>query len=362
MLIFKRGHTHINQDDLSEYLDGRLSGTAAARIDRRLTECASCRQDLDALRSTVSLLQQMPELTLPRSFIMPGPPPAPVALRPPAPLRMPQWVYSGAAATAALVFAILVSADATGLLAPKLTAQPEATAQALRAAPEGFQQEASDGAAGAIEMAAPQAPVVNEAISAEKGFSVAVTRETEVAEAEAEAPTLRQAAVPPQTAAKVEAQADTSAAAPVAAMAAPEMKKAVESKLALPPPVAATATTAVEEVATSKVAQPQPEAAMSAPAVEERVKAKSVPLTPEAAMATNKAAGSAEVEADPTPSIIALTTAQQPPEPTTVAQESLRGIPPPYNPINIWRVLEGLAAVTAVGFLLVWILRRRVGR
>ena len=296
MLIFKRGHTHINQDDLSEYLDGRLSGTAAARIDLRLTECASCRRDLDALRSTVSLLQQMPELTLPRSFIMPGPPPAPVALRPPAPLRMPQWVYSGAAATAALVFPILVSADATGLLAPKLTAQPEVTAQALRAAPESFQQEDRDGAARAIEMAAPQAPVVNEAISAEKGLNIAVTRETEVAEAEAVAPTLRQAAVPPQTAAKVEAQADTSAAAPVAAMA------------------------------------------------------------------TNKAAGSAEVEADPTPSIIALTTAQQPPEPTTVAQESLRGIPPPYNPINIWRVLEGLAAVTAVGFLLVWILRRRAGR
>ena len=362
MLIFKRGHTHINQDDLSEYLDGRLSGTAAARIDLRLTECASCRRDLDALRSTVSLLQQMPELTLPRSFIMPGPPPAPVALRPPAPLRMPQWVYSGAAATAALVFPILVSADATGLLAPKLTAQPEVTAQALRAAPESFQQEDRDGAARAIEMAAPQAPVVNEAISAEKGLNIAVTRETEVAEAEAVAPTLRQAAVPPQTAAKVEAPADTSASAPVAAMAAPEMEKAVESKLALPPPVAAMATTEVEEVATSEVARPQPEAAMSALAVEEGVKAKSVPLTPEVAMAAAKADESAKMKADSTPSIIALTTPQRPPEPTTVAQDSPRGIPPPYNPINIWRVLEGLAAVTAVGFLVVWILRRRAGR
>jgi len=340
MLIFKRGHTHINQDDLSEYLDGRLSGTAAARIDLRLTECASCRRDLDALRSTVSLLQQMPELTLPRSFIMPGPPPAPVALRPPAPLRMPQWVYSGAAATAALVFAILVSADATGLLAPKLTAQPEVTAQALRAAPESFQQEDRDGAARAIEMAAPQAPVVNEAISAEKGLNIAVTREAEVAEAEAVAPTLRQAAVPPQTAAKVEAPADTSASAPVAAMA----------------------TTEVKEVATSEVARPQPEAAMSALAVEEGVKAKSVPLTPEVAMAAAKADESAKMKADSTPSIIALTTPQRPPEPTTVAQDSPRGIPPPYNPINIWRVLEGLAAVTAVGFLVVWILRRRAGR
>jgi len=179
---------------------------------------------------------------------------------------------------------------------------------------------------------------------------------------EAVAPTLRQAAVPPQTAAKVEAPADTSASAPVAAMAAPEMEKAVESKLALPPPVAAMATTEVKEVATSEVARPQPEAAMSALAVEEGVKAKSVPLTPEVAMAAAKADESAKMKADSTPSIIALTTPQRPPEPTTVAQDSPRGIPPPYNPINIWRVLEGLAAVTAVGFLVVWILRRRAGR
>jgi hypothetical protein len=122
------------------------------------------------------------------------------------------------------------------------------------------------------------------------------------------------------------------------------------------------ATTEVEEVATSEVARPQPEAAMSALAVEEGVKAKSVPLTPEVAMAAAKADESAKMKADSTPSIIALTTPQRPPEPTTVAQDSPRGIPPPYNPINIWRVLEGLAAVTAVGFLVVWILRRRAGR
>ena len=360
MLIFKRGHAHINQDDLSEYLDGRLSGTAAARIDRRLTECATCRQDLDALRSTVSLLQQMPELTLPRSFIMPAPPPAPVAVRPQAPLRMPQWVYSGAAATAALVFAILVSADATGLLAPKLTAQPEVTAQALRAALESFQREDRDGAAGAIEMAAPQAPVVAEAVSAGKGLSVAVTQETEVAEAVA--PTLRQAAVPPETAAKVEAQEDASAAAPGPAMAAAEVEKAVESKLAPPPTVAAMTATEVQEVANSQAVRRRPEAAMAAPAVEEAVTAESVPPTPEAAMAAAKADISAEVKADPTPSIISLTTLQRAPEPTTVAQESAIGIPPPYNPINTWRVLEGLAAAAAVGFLIIWILRRRAGR
>ena len=314
MLIFNRGHTHISQDDLSEYLDGRLSGTAAARIDRRLTECATCRQELDALRSTVSVLQQMPELTLPRSFVMPGPPPAPVAVRSPAPLRMPQWVYSGTAATAALVFAILVSADATGLLAPELPAQPEVTAQALRVAPESSQQDDGGGAAGAIEMAAPQAPVVNEAVSAEKGLSVAVTQETEVAEADAVAPALRQAAVPPRTAPKVEAQEDASA--PVAAMAALEVM--------------------AEAAASSTPA----EAAMAIAAVDE----------------------SAATGSTPPPPVAALNTAQRPPEPTTVAQDLPRGIPPPYNPINTWRVLEGLAAVAAVGFLVIWILRRRAER
>ena len=117
----------------------------------------------------------------------------------------------------------------------------------------------------------------------------------------------------------------------------------------------------VEEVAKAEAVRPRPEAAMAAPAVEEAVKAKSVPPKPEAAMAAAKADKSAEVRADSTPSIIALTTAERPPEPTTVVQDSPRGIPPPYNPINAWRVLEGLAAVAAVGFLVIWILRRRAG-
>ena len=357
MLIFNRGHTHISQDDLSEYLDGRLSGTAAARIDRRLTECATCRQELDALRSTVSVLQQMPELTLPRSFVMPGPPPAPVAVRSPAPLRMPQWVYSGAAATAALVFAILVSADATGLLAPELTAQPEVTAQALRVAPESSQQDDRGGAAGAIEMAAPQAPVVNEAVSAEKGLSVAVTQETEVAEADAVAPALRQAAVPPRTAPKVEAQEDASA--PVAAMAAPEVEKAVGLKSAPPPPIAALAAAEAEKVASTP---PVPIAATATAAVEVMAEAAASSTPAETAMAIAAVDESAATGSTPPPPVAALNTAQRPPEPTTVAQDLPRGIPPPYNPINTWRVLEGLAAVAAVGFLVIWILRRRAER
>mgnify|MGYP003330175292 CR=1 FL=1 len=43
----------------------------------------------------------MPELTLPLSFVIPGPPPATMAIRPPVTLRMHQWVCSGSASAAA---------------------------------------------------------------------------------------------------------------------------------------------------------------------------------------------------------------------------------------------------------------------
>lgn len=313
MLIFKRGHTHIKQDDLSEYLDGRLSDTAASRIDRRLTECATCRQELETLRSTVSLLQRMPELTLPRSFVLPGPPPAPIAIRLPVPLRMPQWVYSGAAAAAVLVLAVLISADATGLFTPNSTAQQELTAHALKAAPERFQ---GDGAAGAIEIAAPQAPVAEQAVSAEQGLSVTVTKEIEVAPAEA--PALRQAAAPVQ----------------------PALESAAKAGDSVPP---------------------APEAAMAAAAVE-AISETEAPSTPTIAALAAAVDDSAATESTPPPPVTELAAVEQRTEPSPVAQDSPGSIPPPYNPINIWRVLEGLAAVAAVGFLVMWLLRRRAGR
>jgi len=156
MLIFRKGHSHIKQDDLSAYLDGQIPEDDAARIDQRLVQCADYRQELDALRSTVSSLQQIPELTLPRSFIMPGPPPAPIAIRPPAPLRIPQWVYSGTTAVTALVLAVLISGDLTGSLAPDIppwTLEPtSAAATASQTAPERLQ---ADAAEAAVDMVPP---------------------------------------------------------------------------------------------------------------------------------------------------------------------------------------------------------------
>ena len=321
MLIFSKGHSHIKQDDLSAYLDGQISEADAARIDQRLAQCADCRQDLDALRSTVSLLQRMPEITLPRSFVMPGPPPALMAIRPPAPLRMPQWVYSGAAATAVLVLAILISADATGLLTPNLPARTlESTAAAAavpapQAAPEIFQ---GDGTEAAVEMAAPLEPVAELAVTAEKVLSVTVTKESEVSEAIAKAPTLRKSEAAPQAAAALEAPDDSQAAAPVAAMAEAQIAEAANAESVPPPPIAGLAYAEAEAVA--------------------------------------------ETKATPPPAVSDLTTPDKPSEPALALQERSSAIPPAYNPITLWRVLEGLTAIVALTFLVMWLLRRRTKR
>lgn len=328
MLIFRKGHTHIKQDDLSAYLDGQVSGTDAARIDQRLAQCADCRQELDALRSTVSLVQRMPELTMPRSFVMPGPPPAPISARPAAPLRMPQWVYSGSAAVAALVLAVLISADATGLLAPNVPVRAlestTAASVAPQAAPESFQR---DGKEEAVEMAAPLAPVAELAVTAEKGIGVTVTQESEVevAAAPAKAPTLRKAEAAPQAAARLEAQDDSEAAAPVAAMAEPQVAEASKAESAPPTKVADLAYAEVEvEVE-----------------IEEASQAESTPPPPIAALS---------VAPDGTP------------ESALAVQDPPRDVPLAQGTSMFWRILEGLAAIAALAFLASWLLRRRSTR
>ncbi|MBQ10232.1 MAG: hypothetical protein CMJ45_01635 [Planctomyces sp.] len=320
MLIFRKGHTHIKQDDLSAYLDGQVSGTDAARIDQRLAQCADCREELDALRSTVSMLQRMPELTLPRSFVMPGPPPAPIAIRPAAPLRMPQWVYSGSAAVAALVLAVLISADVSGLLAPDLPVRTlESTAAAApQAAPERLE---ADGAEAAVEMAAPLAPVAELAATADEGISVTATQESEVSDSAAKAAALPGAPgeeAAPQAAARLEPQDDSAAAAPVAAMAEPQAAEAAKAESALPPPAADLAYAEAEVVA--------------------------------------------ETKATPPPAVSALTTPDEPSKPAQVVTERSGGIPPAQNPITLWRILEGLTAIVALTFLVMWLLRRRTKR
>ena len=118
MWTLRRGHRHIGAGTLAEYMDGRLGAAVRTRVDQALTSCAGCRTELEELQATVSLLQQLPVEPVPRSFTMPAPPIQAASPRAFAPLRMPRWGSAGAALAAAVVLAVLVSADATGLLEP----------------------------------------------------------------------------------------------------------------------------------------------------------------------------------------------------------------------------------------------------
>jgi anti-sigma factor RsiW len=142
MKIIKRNHQHINPDTLSEYLDGRIHGPALARIDQQLATCNLCREEIESLRSTITMLRELPQEAPRRSFVMTAPPP--MLARPPTSafqlpdfLRVPQWVYAGAASVAVIVVVALLSADASGLLssndvpgdAPRFQGQPTAVKQ-----------------------------------------------------------------------------------------------------------------------------------------------------------------------------------------------------------------------------------------
>ena len=114
MWLLRNTHKHIAQDTLSEYLDGRLQGRTLERVELQLSDCDACRQELDGLRATVALMQQLPMEAPRRSFVMSAPPPEPARARPMLALRAPNWVYAGAASVAALALAVTISVDATG--------------------------------------------------------------------------------------------------------------------------------------------------------------------------------------------------------------------------------------------------------
>ena len=121
MRILGRNHSHIKPETLSEFLDGRLTGAAAAKVERRVLECAECEEELDSLGSTVGILRSVEDTAPRRSFVLDAPPQVRTERAPGHRSQIsliPQWVYAGAAAMAALVLAVLVSADVTGLLSP----------------------------------------------------------------------------------------------------------------------------------------------------------------------------------------------------------------------------------------------------
>lgn len=119
-----RKDRHLGQGEVSEYLDGRLSGRRVERIEVHLESCAACREEVESLRMTTQLLRRMPQREPGRSFVFEAPPEPVIAPRP----RVPSWAYGAVASAFALAFAIILSVDLSGLLvssAPMGDRQPQ---------------------------------------------------------------------------------------------------------------------------------------------------------------------------------------------------------------------------------------------
>ncbi len=67
---------------LSEYLDGALGPDDRARVRAHLAGCAACQAELDSLSLTVELLHRLPQVRVPRSFVLEAPLPRPAASDP----------------------------------------------------------------------------------------------------------------------------------------------------------------------------------------------------------------------------------------------------------------------------------------
>ncbi len=98
------------QDNLSAWLDGQLSARERSRVQRHLQECKACREDLESLRRTVSLLRSVPMLQPPRSFFIGA---GEVAKQGQVRRRRLSYVYLQAAtAVATMLLVLVVSGDA----------------------------------------------------------------------------------------------------------------------------------------------------------------------------------------------------------------------------------------------------------
>ena len=95
---------------LSAYIDGEVIESEARRVEGHLALCGECRRELDTLRSTVDLLNRLPELAVPRSFALPE------ALAPVASPSRFESLARLAAPVAAVLLVVLVVGDALGIV------------------------------------------------------------------------------------------------------------------------------------------------------------------------------------------------------------------------------------------------------
>ena len=130
---------------LSSYLDGQLKPSEAARLESRLSTDRELRAVLDDMRSTRSLLRQLPARKAPRNFTLT---PKMVGKNPPLPRTYPAFRFVTALASLLLFFTMGVN-----YLVPQMASQPPAFGMGGGGAPEVFSAQAPESTEPAVEEA-----------------------------------------------------------------------------------------------------------------------------------------------------------------------------------------------------------------
>jgi anti-sigma factor RsiW len=124
------------RDDLSSYVDGRLSGDDLARFTAHLADCTRCSQDVVALRATRDLMRAMPLVTVRRSFVVRAAATSSIAPTRP---RLFFALRNATGAMAALLVVVVVNlvghGDQVGTFGTDQTGLMRAAPEALRSAP-----------------------------------------------------------------------------------------------------------------------------------------------------------------------------------------------------------------------------------
>lgn len=109
----RQGHEYV-LDRLSSYIDRQLNVKERDRVETHLRSCPSCREELQTLQWTKGLLQQVPAVPVPRSFVIResdlAPQRATSAHRRPG-ARRPAFALQWATALVAILLVVVVAGD-----------------------------------------------------------------------------------------------------------------------------------------------------------------------------------------------------------------------------------------------------------
>ncbi|MBI2908297.1 MAG: zf-HC2 domain-containing protein [Chloroflexi bacterium] len=159
MGLFRKNQCEATREQLSVYLDGRLSPEEQQLVERHLASCERCRQELSQLRATVDLLHGLPRALPRRSFTL-----SEELARLRHPVTWWQPVLRSATAVAAILLSMVLIGDflqvsAPGMETQKALAPEKGLVREVTAVADQSKLRAAAPAPAAAPEAAPRAPL-----------------------------------------------------------------------------------------------------------------------------------------------------------------------------------------------------------